>query len=169
MTDTINNEKRIRKYFLKTLADPVLLYTVLGMMSIMYHYRSSLAFAYGAAAYVIGWLVFRIFDYVNKHHFIGFLICIILYIFFGYAASYAMKRGEEGYSISWGLWFFTPQDALKYNKWYTIAVFILFLIFMLSVIYYFTRVRYRIFMNFLVFIIPFTIYGKEYEKENAYA
>ena len=164
MTDTINNEKRIRKYFLKTLADPVLLYTVLGMMSIMYHYRSSLAFAYGAAAYVIGWLVFRIFDYVNKHHFIGFLICIILYIFFGYAASYAMKRGEEGYSISWGLWFFTPQDALKYNKWYTIAVFILFLIFMLSVIYYFTRVRYRIFMNFLVFIIPFTIYGKEYEK-----
>lgn len=164
MTDTVKNEKRIRKYLLRTFADPVLLYTVLAMMSIMYHYRDSLAFAYGVASYIIGWVVFRIFDFVNKHHIIGFLVCVILYLGFGYAASWAMETGEENYSITWGLWFLTPQDALKYNKWYTVAVFILFLIFMLSVIYYFTRVRYRIFMNFLVFIIPFTIYGKEYEK-----
>ena len=164
MTDTVKNEKRIRKYLLRTFADPVLLYTVLAMMSIMYHYRDSLAFAYGVASYIIGWVVFRIFDFVNKHHIIGFLVCVILYLGFGYAAGWAMEAGEENYSITWGLWFLTPQDALKYNKWYTVAVFILFLIFMLSVIYYFTRVRYRIFMNFLVFIIPFTIYGKEYEK-----
>ena len=44
------------------------------------------------------------------------------------------------------------------------AFYLLFVLFMGSVIYYFTRVRYRIFMNFLIFIIPFSIYGKEYEK-----
>ena len=164
MTDTKNNPSGIRKYLLGSVTDPVLYYTVLVMMSIMYHYRASLAFAYGALALVVGWLVFRIFDFVNKHHIIGFVICIILYYGSLQAANIAMEKGKDNYPITWGLWFLTPQDSVKYNKWYTLAVFILFLIFMLSVIYYFTRVRYRIFMNFLIFIIPFAIYGKEYEK-----
>ena len=164
MTDTANKSSGLRGFLIRTFADPVLLYTVLLLMSIMYHYRSSLAFAYGVAAYLIGWMVFRIFDFVNKHHIIGFFACIILYFISARAAYACMEKGLENYPISWGLWFFTPQDALRYNKWYTLAIFILFLMFMLSVVYYFTRVRYRIFMNFLIFIIPFTIYGKEYEK-----
>lgn len=164
MTDTVKNKNGNREFLISTLLDPVLLYTVLVMMSIMYHYRDSLTAVYGIAAYVVGWLVFRIYDFVNKHHIIGFVICIVLYILFGRAAGYAMDMGEENYPITWGLWFLTPQDSLRYNKWYTLAIFILFLIFMLSVIYYFTRVRYRILMNFLIFIIPFAIYGKEYEK-----
>lgn len=164
MTDTVKTKNGNREFLIRTLADPVLLYTVLVMMAIMYHYRDSLTAVYGIAAYVVGWLVFRVFDFVNKHHIIGFVICVVLYILFGRAAGYAMEMGEDNYPISWGLWFLTPQDSLKYNKWYTLAIFILFLIFMLSVIYYFTRVRYRILMNFLIFIIPFSIYGKEYEK-----
>ena len=164
MTDTANKNQGLKPFLLRTLADPVLLYTVLLMMSIMYHYRSSLTFAYGVASYIIGWGVFRIFDFVNKHHILGFFACILLYGFSGYAALHEMEVGVENYPITWSLWFFTPQDSLKYNKWYTVALFILFLVFMLSVVYYFTRVRYRIFMSFLIFIIPFTIYGKEYQK-----
>ena len=164
MTETTKKSSGVKHFLISTLADPVLLYTVLVMMSIMYHYRSSLALAYGLLSYVAGWLVFRIFDFVNKHHIIGFLACIVLYIAFGFMAGRAMEKGAENYPITWGLWFLTPQDSLKYNKWYTLAIYILFLIFMLSVIYYFTRVRYRILMNFLIFIIPFAIYGKEYEK-----
>ncbi|SEK58533.1 Transglutaminase-like enzyme, putative cysteine protease [Ruminococcus sp. YRD2003] len=164
MTDTANKSSGLRAFLTRTLADPVLLYTVLLIMSIMHHYRSSRALAYGLAAYLIGWVVFRIFDFVYKHHIIGFFACIILYYISARSAYACMDKGSENYPISWGLWFFTPQNALRYNKWYTLAIFILFLIFMLSVVYYFTRVRYRIFMNFLIFIIPFTIYGKEYEK-----
>lgn len=164
MTDTANNKRGLGAFLLRTLADPVLLYTVLLMMSIMYHYRSSLALAYGIATYLAGWAVFRVFDFVYKHHIIGFFACVVLYIA-GFRAAYGcMEKGIENYPISWSLWFFTPQDSVRYNKWYTLAIFILFLFFMLSVVYYFTRVRYRIFMNFLIFIIPFTIYGKEYEK-----
>ncbi|MBR3421804.1 MAG: hypothetical protein IKG98_07045 [Ruminococcus sp.] len=164
MTDTAKKSSGLREFLIRTLADPVLLYTVLLIMSIMYHYRSSLAFAYGALAYVAGWFVFRVFDFVCKHHIIGFFACVILYVTGFSAALRCMDIGAENYPITWSLWFFTPQDSLKYNKWYTLAIFILFLFFMLSVVYYFTRVQYRIFMNFLIFIIPFTIYGKEYEK-----
>ncbi len=163
MIDTVKKES-LKEFLLRTLADPVLIYAVIAMMSIMNHYRSSLTAAYGIAAYIAGWAVFRLFDYVNRHHFIGAVAYIALFAAFITGARTAVVKGGEDYPISWGLWFLTPQDALQYNKWYTLAMFMLFLIFMLSVIYYFTRVRYRLFMNFLILIIPFSIYGKENEE-----
>lgn len=150
--------------FMRTLADPVLIYAVIAMMSIMNHYRSSLTVAYGIAAYVIGWAIFRLFDFINRHHVIGSFAYIAMFTAFILTAKLSIEKGGRDYPISWGLWFLTPQDLLQYNKWYTFAIFLLFLVFMLSVIYYFTRVRYRMFMNFLILIIPFSIYGKENEE-----
>ena len=154
----------MKDLMLRTLLDPVLIYAAVVMMSIMYHYRSSLAIVYGITAYVIGWIVFRVFDFINKHKLIGSAAYIALFVLFIFGVQFSVTEGSADYPISWGIWFLTPQDVLEYNKWYTLAIYLLFLIFMLSVIYYFTRVRYRIFMNFLIFIIPFAIYGKEYEK-----
>ena len=104
------------------------------------------------------------FDYINKHHFIGFFAYIVLLSGFIAGTAMAIEKGSENYPISWGLWFLTPVNAMQYNKWFTLSIFLLFLIFMLSVIYYFTRVRYRLFMNFLILIIPFSVYGKENEE-----
>lgn len=160
MTD---KKEATKAFLIRTLADPVLIYAVIAITAIMNHYRSTLAFVFGIVAYALGWLVFRLFDYVNKHHVIGFFAYIALFALFVMASSAFMDQGQKGYNVSWGLWFMTPQDAMQYNKWYTLAVFVLFLIFMLSVIYYFTRVRYRLFMNFLILAIPFSIYGKENE------
>ena len=119
---------------------------------------------YGIVAYVSGWAIFRLFDYINKHHFIGFFAYIVLLSGFIAGTAKAIEKGSENYPISWGLWFLTPVNAMQYNKWFTLSIFLLFLIFMLSVIYYFTRVRYRLFMNFLILIIPFSVYGKENEE-----
>lgn len=162
----IKNKSILKDIVGKTVFDPILLYTTVVMLSIMYHYRDPEKHEaiYGILTFVIGWIVFRIFDFVQKHKLIGGLLLIVIYILTGYAADMSMKIGKEDYPISWGLWFFSPQDTVDYNKWYTIAIFILFLMFMLSVIYYFNRVRYRILMNFLIFLIPFSIYGKEYVK-----
>ncbi len=153
----------VRK-LLERLCDPVLIYTVLIMMSIMYHYRSELTAFYAVAALVIGALVFFIFDFIAKHKIIGSLAYIALAFAFLYGSRMCISMGNRNYPIPFGLWFLTPQDALDYNKWYTFAIFLLFMFFMATVIYYFTKVRYRIFMNFLIFIIPFVIYGKEYEQ-----
>lgn len=161
MTDKKEN---IKVFLARTLADPVLIYAVIAMMSIMNHYRSTMMWIYGIAAYVFGWMIFRLFDYINKHHFIGFFAYVLLFSAFIAGTSAAIEKGSENYPITWGLWFLTPINAMQYNKWYTLSIFLLFLIFMLSVIYYFTRVRYRLFMNFLILIIPFSIYGKENEE-----
>lgn len=153
-----------KAFLLRTLADPVLIYAAVTMTAIMYHYRSALAIPYGIGTYVVGWLVFRIFDFINKHKLLGFAAYIALFIMFIFGVRASIEIGQSGYPISWGVWFLSPQDTVEYNSGYTFAIYLLFLIFMLSVIYYFTRVRYRIFMNFLIFIIPFAIYGKEFEK-----
>jgi len=162
------NNNRFKKFILKTVCDPVLIYTVIIMMSIMYHYKSEHTLIYGIASLVIGGLSFRLFDYMTKHRFIGALGYIALFAGFMYTVRSAITAGSKSYPLNFGVWFLTPQDVLDYSKWYTVAIFLLFMIFMMSVIYYFTRVRYRIFMGFLIFIIPFAIYGKEYEKMPTY-
>ena len=163
MLDNLKKNKIFSEKLVQKLLDPVLMYTVVVMMSIMYHYRPQLTLVYGIAAYVLGFLIFRIFDFIDKHHVLGTFAYIGLFLAFVYLTGWFADIGSDDYVVGFGLWFFTPQDALDYNKWYTLALFMLFMLFTSSVIYYFTRIRYRIFMGFLIFIIPFVIYGKEQE------
>ena len=173
MEKTVKKISGPKAFLLRTLTDPILWYTMLIMMSLMYHYRDReksdasgyiFSICWGIATFFLGWIMFRVFDFVQKHHLIGSFMYGALAVLFGIGVREALNIGRQKYPILWGLWFLTPQDSLDYNKWYVLGFYLLFMLFMGSVIYYFTRVRYRIFMNFLIFIIPFAIYGKEYEK-----
>ena len=167
-------EKKLSPFaerILKTLFDPVLWYTTLMITAIMYHYYDERVIGFFVAAFSMTYLMFRLFDFINRKKLIGG----IMYIAAGYISlfaipSYFIERGYAYYDevlktkpMSYGLWFITPQLAMDYNIWYSRATFMLFGFFLMSVIYYFSRVRYRVFMNFVIFIIPFMIYGKEYE------
>lgn len=155
--------KNVKNFLLRTLADPVLIYAAIIMSSIMFHYHEETAFAYGIAAYLTGWFIFRFFDFMKKHNIIGTIIYIMLCIGDLRLCGVAQYKGAENYPISFMLWFITPQDSLPYNKWYTLEIFLLFFMFTVSVIYFFTKVQYRVFMTFLIMIIPFAIYAKEYK------
>ncbi|MBR1591801.1 MAG: hypothetical protein IJ666_02180 [Ruminococcus sp.] len=161
-------KKNVKEFFIRTLSDPILIYTTVVMMSMMYHYGAAMTPVYGIITYISGWAFFRLFEYMQKHNLIGAALYMIAFFAVTRLAGYCINVGREIYPITWGVWFLTPQDALDYSFWYTFALFVLFDMFMASVIYYFTRVRYRIFMNFLIFIIPFAVYGKEYEKMPTY-
>lgn len=158
------------EYLIKTFCDPVLWYTVIAMSAIMYHYYDNYAFHFTVASFAVTYVLFRLFDYINKHRLIGFFAyCAAGYLCYLLTLDF-IRRGYDYYEevlntkpINYGLWFITPQLALDYNIWYSCGTFMLFSFFMASVIYYFTRVRYRVFMSFLIFMMPFIIYGKEYE------
>ena len=139
MYETEKKEFSFKTFMKRTMSDPVLLYTALIMMSIMYHYRSSLTLVYGIVTYIIGWFLIRLFDFVDKHRFLGALAYGAVGVLSLMCMRACINKGHENYPILWGLWFLTPQTAVQYNKWYTIAVYILFFMFMISVIYYFTR------------------------------
>lgn len=163
MTENAKN-RNIKSFLIKTFFDPVLIYVALIVSSVMYHYRDSLALIYGITSYIIGWFIFRLFDYMTRHKFIGTVGYILVTGLFLRLMDRCIQKGTENYPISFPIWFMTPQDSLQYNKWYTLAMFLFFFIFMASVFYFFTRVRYRVFMTFLIMIVPFSIYGKEYEE-----
>lgn len=165
MHETEKKTTGLKSLLTRYLCDPVLIYTVITMTSIMYHYRDTMLTAvYALASLVIGALIFRLFDFMMGHRVIGSAAYIALLYVFIQTALLCTDKGAEDFPISFGVWFITPQAAVEFNSWYTFAIFLLFMFFMSSVIYYFTRVRYRIFMGFLIFIIPFAIYGKEAEQ-----
>ncbi len=143
------------------IGDNVLIYTVLLITSVMYYYRSSLTLLWFLISLVLVKLIFMIFGFMEKHKLLGTLIYMALFTGGMYLIGMAIKTGRKKYPISFILWFITTQDALEYSKWYTIAVFIFCVGFFASVVYYFTKIRYRMSMSFLVFMIPFVIYGKE--------
>jgi len=153
--------KKLLNKTIPFLTDSSLIYTVLLVTSVMYYYRSVLTHLWIVLSFLAVMILFKIFDFIAKHKFTGPLIYIAVFICGIYAIAKSIQKGAESYPINFLLWFITTQDALDYSKWYTIAVFIFFTGFFASVVYYFTKVRYRISMSFLVFMIPFIIYGKE--------
>lgn len=163
MSENNNVKTGLKSVIIRYISDPVLIYTAVVMMAIMYHYSKIFTAVYGLAAIVVGALVFRVFDYMMSHKIIGTLYYLMVTSLFILFARGCMELGKSGYQLSFAVWFITPQAAVDYNGMYTLAIFLMFMIFMSSVIYYFTRVRYRIFMGFLIFMIPFAIYGKEAE------
>lgn len=170
MQESERKRSQAAEYLINSVCDPVLWYTVIAMSAIMYHYYDNYAFRFTVASFAVTYVLFRLFDYINKHRLIGFFAyCATAVLFYGATVEY-IRHGYDYYEdvlntrpMSYGLWFITPQLALDYNIWYSCATFCLFCFFMASVIYYFTRIRYRVFMSFLIFMMPFIIYGKEYE------
>lgn len=171
MQEIKNRSAAAAEFLKRTLADPVLWYTVLMMTTLMYHFYKKGYIIFTLASIVVTYVLFRLFDYMQKHHFIGGVFYIGAWYIAFQVFSVLTQNGYQYYEdvlltkpIYYALWFFTPQLALDYNIWYSWATFILFQFFMASVLYYFARVRYRVLMNFLIMMIPFLIYGKEYEN-----
>ena len=165
------NNISLKKRLMLWLLDPVMWYTALAMSAIMYHYREELYYQYFLVSLLFSFVLFRLFDFTQKRKLLGGAAYMAVLYAFLLQCRYCTDRGYEMYDpelgmkpMGFGLWFITPQLAMDYNAWYTRAIFLLFMVFMASVIYYFMRIRYRVFMNFLIFVIPFIIFAKEYEK-----
>lgn len=168
MNNNVTESKSLKNILLSIFGDSVLIYAALLITAVMYHYNSSHTALYGIIAFFISAGLFKVFDFIAKHKYLGSLIYIVIFIIGMISVKYCVNIGELSYPVNFGIWFLTPQDVLEYSFWYTIAIYILMIGFFTSVVYYFTKVRYRIFMSFLIFIIPFAIYGKEYEKMPVY-
>ena len=150
-----------------------LLFSVTVVSGIFYHYAPKLTVIWILLSLVLQGLLFRLFDYVKKHNFIGgiaylgvgflFMVASLVFIRLGYGTA-GFGPTELNYQLSFFVWFLTPQSVLSASYFgYTLAMFCFFTFFIASVAYYFTFVRYRVLMSFAVMIFPFAIYAKENE------
>lgn len=76
----------------------------------------------------------------------------------------ALKTGNNKSSIDYFIWFLSPQALVEFSWPYIAATFIIINFFIASTVYYFSAVRYRISMTFMITLIPFAVYRKEGEE-----
>ncbi len=147
-----------------------LLFSVTIIAGIFYHYAPEQTWLWILLSVVIQGLLFKLFDFVNRHHILGGIAYIVTGFCFLAVSLWLMQAGNEGwfapedstYRIDFFVWFMTPQSVLPISYMaYTVALFLLFTFFIASIAYYFTIVRYRVLMSFVVMLFPFAIYAKE--------
>ncbi len=148
--------------FLKKLCgDPVQLYILLLMTTIMQYYHSAFTWLYTLAAVFLSWGMMRFYDFVAKHKYLGPL-CYMVYFAVGmFMVSMLTEIGRTYYPIGFLVWFLTPQSVVDFSIWYTLAIYLLMLGFLSSAVYYFSKTRYRMVMQFLLMLIPLSLYAKE--------
>ena len=150
-----------------------LLFSVTVMCGMLYHYAPSFMPVWIVLSVVIQAALFRLFDFVKVHPVIGgaayvavgalFLVLASVMIDLGYSDAVFGPKDLSGQMYFW-VWFMTPQAVLITTyPGYVIALFLLFTFFIASIAYYFTFVRYRVLMSFVVMLFPFAIYAKENE------
>lgn len=170
-----------------------LLFSVTIVAGIFYHYAPRLTWLWILLSLLIQAPLFRLFDYVKKHPFIGGIAYVMTGAAFVAVAAVLIQIGQDmppfapsdpNRQLDFLVWFLTPQSVLTTTAYeggaaetvstamrllsteylgYTLALFALFTMFIATTAYYFTLVRYRVLMSFVVMIFPFAIYAKENE------
>ncbi len=148
-------------------------YAVMILVSIFYHYAPSLTPLWIAVSLLTQAALFRMFDYVKRHPVLGGALYLIIGFMLITASGWLIRMGhsdplfapsDPAQQIYFVVWFMTPQSVLVSSYvGYTLALFLLFFYFIGSITYYFTYVRYRVLMSFVIMLFPFEIYAKENE------
>lgn len=141
--------------------DPVQLYSVFLIMTAMYYYHQEWSWLYTLIALLLSFVLMRFYDFVARKRLLGPL-CYLIFLGLGlYGTGMIANLGRQSYPISFAVWFLTPQSVVDFSLLYTIAIFVLMVGFLTSAVYYFSRVRYRMVMQFLIMLIPLSLYAKE--------
>ncbi len=151
----------VMQFLKKLCGDPVQLYILLLMTTIMQYYHSEFTWLYTIVSVFLSWGMMRFYDFVAKHKYIGPL-CYLAYFAAGlFVTSVLTDIGRTYYPIGFLVWFLTPQGVVEFSIWYTLAIYLLMLGFLSSAVYYFAKTRYRMVMQFLLMLIPLSLYAKE--------
>lgn len=150
-----------------------LLFSVTVVSGIFYHYAPNLTWLWILLSLVLQTGLFRLFDFVKKHNLLGGILYVIAGLASLYIAGIFIRLGRAtpfwapqdlNQQLSFMIWFLTPQSVLVTSYLgYTVGLFVLFTMFISTAAYYFSLVRYRVLMSFVVMIFPFAIYAKENE------
>ncbi len=150
--------------FLKKLAgDPVQIYAVFLVTTVMYYYQSGMTWLYTVLAVLASWLMMRLYDFIAKQKYkvVSFMTYLVYMTAGLQIIRLLTQEGRKDYPISFMVWFLTPQQVVSFSGWYTVSIYLLMLGFLTSVVYYFSKIRYRMSMQFLIMLIPLSLYAKE--------
>ena len=155
------SEHPIAQFLKKLCGDPVQMYAVFLMTTVMYYYHDRFAWAYTIVTIFVAFLLMKFYDFVANKKLLGSLSYIVYFFAGMYLVTMISNLGRQSYPISFGVWFLTPQSVVDFSMYYTLTIYLLMTGFLTSAVYYFGKVRYRMTMQFLIMLIPLSLYGKE--------
>ena len=150
------------KYFFPLLLGAVVMY----QLFYTYTYGSERVLTFAFAAYEA--VLFFVFEKLKKKKILRGLIYLLIGGLHWFAA---MRLIYMGYSsgVTFNDWFYMPVSEVGENRAYLGFLFFGLGFFIVSVLYYFTVYRYRIFGVMLVTVFPFAIRGKRSDPLSTFA
>lgn len=110
--------------------------------------------------------LFMLFDVIKDKKVIGPVVYIALLVIVGYislAMSFELMYRIRDYSAAIS-WFYGEDGNYSYQAEFIYAVFLFGGFFIISILYYFTQIRYRSLGVMLCILFPFVIYAKRAEE-----
>ena len=153
--------------FLSRSALPILLGTIIARMVIKcYFYEQTTLFTILFAAAATG--LFLLFDQLKKHKFIGMVLYLAMLAGLIFLASRLTSYGWYSSYVIFTDWFYLNRDTAGFNIYYFLTVYVTGGFFLVSIIYYFTRIRFRSLGLMLCLLFPFVIYAKRADIMSEY-
>ena len=148
--------------FLQVKAIP-LLFGLCIIVCSMYNYDRDRIVLLAVVAAFIEIAVYAFYDFIaEKKPLLRYVSIIGSFIIICTVLGYAVGKGNVDDTLDFMIWFLSPQSVVEYSARYVAAFFVGISFFITSTVYYFTQIRYRIFVSFLLMMIPFAIFAKEY-------
>ncbi|WP_044973797.1 transglutaminase-like domain-containing protein [Ruminococcus sp. HUN007] len=152
-----------REGILKNIVPLILCVSIVA--SCMYVYSREYLAAVTLITVIIQATVFSFYTYISgKSMLLRFVSILGSFFAIGGLVSIAVKTGNNQSTVDYFVWFLSPQSLVDFSPSYIAATFIIINFFIASTVYYFSAVRYRISMTFLITLIPFAFYRKETEQ-----
>ncbi len=153
--------------FLSRSTLPIFLGCIIASMVVQcYYYEQTTLFTvlFGAAA--VGF--FLLFDQLRKKPLLGSLIYLAMFAGLMFMSSRFMSQGWYSSYVMFTDWFYLNRDTAGFNIYYFLTVYLFGGFFLISIIYYFTQIRFRSLGLMLCLLFPFVIYAKRADIMSVY-
>lgn len=147
-------KKLLEKYFLPLLFGAVVMNAIFRAYMQFNYTVMSIAFT------VYECLLFFIFEQLKKKKVIRFFAYCLIGLLHAYLSYRLLETGWVESGVGFNEWFYLNVNEVGTVVQYTYLLFVGLGFFIISVLYYFTCYRFRIFGVMLVALFPFVIYGK---------
>lgn len=147
-------EALLQKYFLP------LLFGVVVMNAIFKAYMQFNSNLMTLVFMVYEIILFFVFEKLKKIKIVRFFVYCAIAVLHGFVSYRLLIKGWTNSGVGFNEWFYVNINEIGTVMEYTYLLFVGLGFFLISVLYYFTCYRFRIFGVMLVSLFPFVIYGK---------
>mgnify|MGYP000756827246 CR=1 FL=1 len=154
----INFKQRLNSYLCPALLGATVCFTI------VYSLYNQMVWFYSLIFLLLELLLFTLFDRLKTIRFFGGLLytaMLVAVCFFSMRLLYLGWDTSEGDFLTW---FYADEGSSDSHPMYFAAVFLGGGFFLISIMYYFTQVRYRSLGVMLCILFPFVIYAKRAEE-----